>query len=227
MGDMDQTPPYRKAKIEMAASKRTMDSKAPVTDAEIKEMEKDPLMKKLLEPVHQKPKLSLNQNISVGQVNMSIPLTWVRSQLKENQIGNDRLEEYLVGGDPKATLSFYYRGRRCSEAAGKDFLKILNAPPHELSKTEFGQLFEITRNKREDRFTKTSARTVDIRSKRVLIVAGSFDKGKPGQVDNKTIYIDSDGTGTAVQEIYFQAPPASFKIHANEVDEVFKSITWK
>ncbi len=59
----------------------------------------------------------------------------------------------------------------------------------------------------------------------VLLVEGSYkDKDHTG---SKTIYVDSDGTGSALQEISYSAPGKDYAAHASEAEKALKSISWK
>lgn len=111
-----------------------------------------------------------------------------------------------------------------SSLKGRQFVKALKAPPHVLTDDEYNGLQFIARI--DKYFTKRDARTVSINGRRVLIVEGTQDLGKPEQVETKTIFIDSDGTGTAVQEVYFLAKPNKYKEHLTEVNKALNAIIW-
>lgn len=164
----------------------------------------------------------------IGQIKaMDLPSTWTAGTVQQNVFAADAYKEFNPDKDVDVKMCFYYRGIRTGRYAGEAFQKVLKEAPHDLSDEEYSSLQETLRNKDADYFTKTSARTEDINGKRVLVVEGSFSNNKSNQTDNKTIYVDSDGTGTAVQEIYFQAPAGKYKQYAADADRAFKSINWK
>jgi hypothetical protein len=90
--------------------------------------------------------------------------------------------------------------------------------------TELTQLTEVLRNKEsEDGFALAAAQTKEINGKMVLQVEGTFKKQK---VDNVSLYIDADGTGSAVQEIFYQGPQDANE-HKRQAKRAMASIHWK
>jgi microcompartment protein CcmK/EutM len=158
---------------------------------------------------------------------MSLPSEWIAAPAHKANIGGDLFREYHISGDPELKLCFYYRGIRTSQFDGETFKQVLQKPPHDLSDAELSTLAATLRNKNPQLFAKTVARTEDLNGKRVLVVEGSYDQGKPTQIDNRSIYVDSDGTGTAVQEIFCQGPSAKFQKHSQEYRAALSSIRWK
>jgi hypothetical protein len=246
MTDMDQPPQYQKPKTVQQAPKKKIinhlfDKEKEITNEDLREVRKDPFIRNVLDEnergVQEAIKRSKNPSaypaqkedpnflhISSGQVKMTVPKSWKEGETNQNQVVGDSYRDFCINGDRDARLSFFYRGRRCSEAMGKLFLKALKAPPQELSDSDFIVLQPVTRMPKD--FVKKSARTEDLNGRHVLVVEGSQSFGKSDQEDVKAIYIDSDGTGTAVQEIYFLAKPNKFKEHLAEVNKALKAIVW-
>jgi len=225
---MQQPAQYEKPKIVQKAPKRPDDDED-VSEERLREMKKDPFFKMMMDGPVKKQHPKENPDlfyIHVGQVNIGVPKTWKAYRDVSNSIGNDHYEDYMINGDKDAVLSFYYRGKRCNDYSGKAFLKTLKAPPHELTDDEFATLQEIMRVKNSKVFTKKSARTEDINGKRVLVVEGTQEKGKPEEKEEKSLFIDSDGTGTAVQEVFFLAPLNKYREHLAEVNKALSSINW-
>lgn len=230
MTDMNHQPPIQKPKTVQAAPKRKVyvpQESADVTEEEIRELKKDPFFKMMMDGGPTRKELKEDPNlfyIRIGRVNIPVPKTWKADLVVANKIGNDKYEDFIINGDKEAKLSFYYRGRRCDEESGRQFVKALKAPPHVLTEEEYNALQEIARIDRF--FTKRSARTESINGRHVLVVEGTQDLGKPEQVEIKTVYIDSDGTGTSVQEVYFLAKPNKYKEHLAEVNKAINAIIW-
>lgn len=191
-------------------------------------MEEDPFFKELLDTRVQTISQSRRSISDLGQISsLSLPENWTAGPTQENAVAADLFKEYNAPNDSDVKLCFYYRGMRCSEQAGEAFRKVLSSSDHPLNVAEYKSLQEILRNKSPEYFSKEDAYTEVINGKRVLIVEGSYDKSNKSAISNKTMYIDADGTGTAVQEIYFQAPTQKFQKYSGEVDGALKSIEWK
>ena len=164
----------------------------------------------------------------IGQVeNMQLPSSWKEGIIQRTGAGTGNFKEYHPVNDPGASMCFYYRGMLTSPEEGSNFHKVLQEAAHHLSQVEIDSLAQTMRNKDADVFSMQDARTEDIKGKRVLIVEGSFHKDKHNQTDTRAIYVDADGTGTAVQEIYYQAPKSSYAKYLKEVQEAMNAIDWK
>ncbi len=171
-------------------------------------------------------KPATNEVTDLGQIScMELPSGWEKGADEEKRQHSATYHEYHPEGDPSCQLGFYYRGRRTSENAGHNFHEVLNKPVHSLSRSEFDSLKETIRDKfNSTDFHATNARTVDINGKRVLLLEGRYNEI---QQDAKHIFVDADGTGTAVQEIFFQAPKDKFANYAKTAERAMKSIRWK
>jgi hypothetical protein len=133
--------------------------------------------------------------------------------------------EVSAEAEPRASVCFYYRGRRESEGVGKNFRNILDRAPHMLMPVEINSLSEVLRGKDDpQQFRMTDARTTDLNSKRVLIVEGRDTKSGDGIY---AILVDADGTGRVIQEIYYQAPKEIYPKYLKEAKSALKSIQWK
>ncbi len=161
-----------------------------------------------------------------GQVRkIDIPPGWEEGPNYDGREHSASYKEFHPAGDKDCQLGFYYRGRRTSEAAGKNFHDQLAKPPHALSADELKSVAEIIRDKSNPAdFNTKSARTEDVNGKRVLILEGQYTANKQYA---KHLFVDSDNTGTAVQEIFFQAPEHKFQNFSKPADEALKSIKWK
>ncbi len=162
----------------------------------------------------------------VGQVKtMEVPGNWEAGPDYSKRQHSATYQEFHPTGQRDSQLGFYYRGRRTSEMAGKNFHALLDKPPHTLAEAELKALKEVVRDKANpEDFQVKSARTEDLNGKRVLILEGRYTAN---QNDSKHIFIDADGSGTSVQEIFFQAPKDKFQTYVNTADQALKSIHWK
>lgn len=154
---------------------------------------------------------------------MELPDGWVEC-LPEKHTSGDFLKEYRAPENANVKLLFYYRGNRIGSGGAADFLKVLSLPDHELSEEEFSSVDLVIRNASDpDYFLLSSSRTEEINGKRVLVVEGIWKKG--GLVD-LGLYIDSDKTGSAVQEIHFEAPQSEYELFVDQAEKSLRTIVW-
>ena len=162
----------------------------------------------------------------LGQVEkMTMPSGWEAGPDYSKRQHAASYQEFHPPGQPECQLGFYYRGRRTSETAGELFKDVLAKPAHELSGAEYASLQEVVRDKaKAEDFTVKTAHTEEINGKKVLVVEGRYNGN---QNDAKHMFIDSDGTGTAVQEVFFQASKEKFAKYGNAADQAMRSVVWK
>lgn len=164
----------------------------------------------------------------IGQVaRMEFPNTWTAGATEKKPMQTESLTKFQLAGDPDTKICLYDRGTPIRPSVAEAFHNLLEQAPHTLTESQFAALSEILRDKSQQYFSKRDARTEDLNGKRVLVVEGSFYKGKPDQVDNKSIYIDADGTGSVVQEIWYDSPKNKYDLHLHDANKAFKSIRWK
>jgi hypothetical protein len=162
--------------------------------------------------------------ISTGQIEaMSVPDGWVKRDDVNLQAGAG-LVEYHPPGHDNICLNSFYRGSRVSTEAAAAFKDCLAQPPHQLQSKELKALQEILRDKSSD-FDIYFAKTSDLNGKRVLSVEGRYKD--PNHTGSQTIYVDSDGTGSAVQEISYTASGKDYQNNLAQAHKAFKSIIWK
>jgi hypothetical protein len=165
----------------------------------------------------------------IGQVaDMKLPAGFVPGAQRDGGSGsNSFFQEYHSGADPSLQVYFEYRGHRMSQDASTKFHQALAAAPHNLSQTELKSLGELLQGKSDPGdFQISTAKTQDVSGKRVLLVEGDYVNQTP-PLRARTLYVDSDGTGSAVQEITFQAPTSSFNKNIVQGTRSLDSITWK
>lgn len=168
------------------------------------------------------PTEQLNEH---GQIkHMEMPGGWLAGPDYSKRLHSASYQEFHPPGQEDCQLGFYYRGRRTSASAGETFTKTLEEAPHHLSGAEYASLQEIVRDKAKNSdFTLKDARTEDLNGKRVLVVEGRYNGN---QNDVKHIFVDADGSGTAVQEIFFQAPKEKFGKFIKAAERSMETISW-
>lgn len=163
--------------------------------------------------------------VSKGRINsMVLPAGWAPGVV-DKKGSADLFEEFHHPDTPSAVLAFYYRGRRLPNEVGRSFVEILERDPHVLSLKEIDSIKRVLRDKQDPAdFSMMTARTEAIGGKKVLLVEGRY---KESQQDTLEIFIDSDGTGTAVQEVFFQAPKDEYRKQMQAIRKSFATIEWK
>lgn len=140
-------------------------------------------------------------------------------------IGTRSFKEVHPIEAPQAMLSFFYRGLPVKEENARVFHALLEKKPHTLTEKEVQSLGEVLRDKlKPEDFSVFYAQTEDWNGKRVLCIEGRY---KAVQEDAFEIFVDASGDGSAIQEIFFQAPKDSFLKYAKAAKESMRSITWK
>lgn len=161
-----------------------------------------------------------------GQISrMRLPQGWLPNQKQEGVVGNSSYIDYCSPASKEIKLSFFYRGRPVSAASAETFHELLNKPAHTLTPAEIKSIGEIMRDRKNPAdFQMLSARTEVLNGKKVLVVEGRYNEI---QQDTYAVFVDADGKGKAVQEIYFQAPKADYMKHSKEAKDSIKTIEWK
>lgn len=166
------------------------------------------------------------ESMSAGQIeSMNIPDTWVKREPVNLKSGAG-LVEYHPGDNNDVRLNSFYRGNRIGDDAAKAFKHCLNETPHHIAKgsEELKSLTEVLGDKANN-FNIAKAFTDVLNGKKVLVVEGEYKNAE--HTTSKTVYVDSDGTGSAVQELSYSAPGALYKAHLTEAEKSMKSIIWK
>ncbi len=163
-----------------------------------------------------------------GQIeNMVLPPGWVmkKEAAAATTIGSRSLIEYHPPDKPDVRLSVFYRGLPVNSEAAAAFRSVLSRPPHDLSPSEIAGLSGILRERADDKIFKLEqAKSIELNGKTVLVIEGEYL-----QTGNKLkeILVDADGTGAAVQEVYYQSPSQYYKDYEKQVAQSFDSIKWK
>lgn len=132
--------------------------------------------------------------------------------------------KYCRNDDKDVEIYFFFRGKPASKTTASQFCAVLAKPPHKLDAEELLDLEVVIRDASEDvYFTLTDARTEILSGLMVYVVRGHW---KLSEVDSLGIFVDCDGDGKIIEEIYYLAPPDRFEKHLLEVREILNSIEW-
>ncbi|MBX9567827.1 MAG: hypothetical protein K2X77_02990 [Candidatus Obscuribacterales bacterium] len=168
----------------------------------------------------------MNPNFSIGQIqNITIPPSWEEHFEERERAVPFTMRYFHPQDDENAMLAFFYRGRRLDKVNGEKFRKVLESPAHVLNQHEFEDLRAVLRDKNDpEEFQVVIAKTEDFNGKRVLIIEGRY---LGIAEDNRHMFIDSDGTGTAVQEVFYQAHRSIFPRFYKAAAGAMRTIQWK
>jgi len=164
-----------------------------------------------------------------GQVDsMLFPKGWVAGEPAENPgIGSRWFREVYRQDSPDTSICFFYRGLPVADGPAAAFKAVLDGPPHTLSESELQSLPRILEHKTpldSELFKLSSARTEEWNGKMVLIVEGQYTESDDQIFE---IYVDADGSGRFVQEIFYQAPSEQFRQFRAEAQKALQSVKWK
>jgi len=163
-----------------------------------------------------------------GQIeSMVLPVGWKKADQAAtvNTIGGRSLIEWHPPDNSDVRLSIFYRGLPVGSEASAAFRSVLKKPAHELSKEEVAALSGILRERADDKaFNLEQAKTVQLNGKIVVVIEGEY---RETGSKLKELLVDADGTGAAVQEVYYQAPGGSYKDYEEQSARSFASIKWK
>lgn len=164
-----------------------------------------------------------------GQIkSMSMPSGWTEQSSTSSSgggIGSRSFRVFNPQDNKDVEITLFYRGLPISEDAGNNFKKILHEPAHKLSKEELEQLDDVLSELGNPAVVDLfSVATEDLNGKRVLRIAGEYKK-KQNRFDE--IFIDADGSGRAIQEIYYLAPKDVYQRYEKQAFQAFTSINWR
>jgi hypothetical protein len=161
-----------------------------------------------------------------GQISrMNLPHNWVEGRTQAAVSGTSFFKAFHPADQPEAMLCLFYRGTRLGRRDAQSFRQLLGQQYHLLMPEEIRAVATTMRHMgRPEQFKIHEAQTQNWNGRSVLTVAGLY---MHLQHLAFAIFVDSDGTGTAVQEIYFQAPKKLYLLYFQEAREALSSIVWK
>jgi len=161
----------------------------------------------------------------VGEIlNMVLPENWEAGTAKKS--GAAIFNEVHAPEHYNVQINFSYRGNRVSDDGAASFRSVLyKDSPHDLSTLEISSLREVLGDQADPkRFATETAKTKDINGKRCLVVTGQY-LTNPQKIER--IYIDRDGSGSAVEELSYTAPKSDFQKYLQCWRQSADSIIWK
>src|SRR4030095_14258449 len=161
-----------------------------------------------------------------GQVKrMTLPGGWQEREIDLDDHDLASLREFNPPGVPQVRLCFYYRGIPIDAESASRFRDLLEKPAHDLEPGELEAVDLVLGNLAyADVFVIETKSTSELNGKRVLMITGRWLESK---MRTWAMFIDADGTGSAVQEIHFIAPPEVYDSSLNEVQGALNSVEWE
>ncbi|MBX9771317.1 MAG: hypothetical protein K2X29_08090 [Candidatus Obscuribacterales bacterium] len=155
---------------------------------------------------------------------IALPDGWLVKDPDEAENFGSQMLEFYLPDDHSVSLSFYYQGRPAGSMLADALRSLLNKPPHQLSTDEADSIALILRNVADpDEFETVSMHTEDLNGRRILVADGNWKKIS---LKARHLFIDADGDGRIVQEIYFLAPKSKFDQYYPVVMDTFNSVEW-
>lgn len=162
-----------------------------------------------------------------GQIaKLELPPNWVEKTVTPplGSLAARGEREFNPPGQDDVKLCLFYRGYPIPASSAEDFKQIISLTPHVLSDDEIDQLTDVLDNlANSEAFELRYARTLDFRGRTVLVVEGLW---KVLQHEGLHFFVDADGTGRIIQEVYFTAPKADFDQYVDTVKQALSSVEW-
>lgn len=120
-------------------------------------------------------------------------------------------------------IGLLYRGMPLVEEGSKEAHRaVLDLPEHELTPKEIDSISEVLLSCYSTRaYDMHFCKSVDRGGRRIITVEGIY---RESQLRTIEYFIDGDGTGSCVQQVYFQAPVTVFDRHEPEGRYALESI---
>ena len=158
---------------------------------------------------------------------MALPEGWTSAKRFSNGIGQRYRESFRPPGEREAEICVFYRAMAISDEAANAFRHLIGQGASQtLTRGQIIAMQEVmgitsvgdnqhtnssTNPRFAPRFHLRNACTTKVQDRVVLLVEGNFqDESSHKTAEFKGIFVDTDGTGKMVQEIYYQAPQTKF-----------------
>lgn len=154
------------------------------------------------------------------------PETWRQVPEEKSETGQRSYSiDFSPPDDSSAVLSVYFRGFLISAASAMRFESLLEEQPHVLSTEEVSALnMVLSKIADEDAFEIRCVQTSEISGRMALVIDGEW---KTSHTQFHGLMVPLDESTQEIQEIFFEAPAASFAKYLNEVAECIRAIEWK
>ena len=155
---------------------------------------------------------------------LELPTKWVAAPPPE-EVGGRQLHKWHLLTRRDIRFCSYLRNVSLSKPTATVFQEVLYSEFHSVSQTELEKLDEILESmSNTDAFQIIDANTGYLNSRRVLTIKGRWLKTLEETI---SCFVDVNGDGLHVHQIYFTAPSGEFEKYSQTADQIFISIKWK
>ncbi|MBP9093501.1 hypothetical protein KBI23_20950 [bacterium] len=149
-------------------------------------------------------------------------------------IGAPMMTEYNPSGDLATKMCYWNRafgGAKENPETAAAFNRVLSREPHQLNQQELKSLQHLIGNgvyANTDAFEILHAETRKIHGRTVLAVESVYkdNQSQPQGRRSYGVFINSDGSGRYVEQVYFTAPEQAYKTNLKEAVDCINSIKW-
>jgi hypothetical protein len=163
-----------------------------------------------------------------GQIDeMSLPDSWFEGEPEPYTTLGTRSYRWVHPPDVHdVRINFFYRGLSIAPESAEAFRNLLQRPAQSsLTWQDLAPIAEILRDMANpEDFALANASTERVNGKMVLVVRGKY---RVIEHDTFEIFVDADGTGRYIQEIFFKGPSDSFHRFFSTAQKSLRSIRWK
>lgn len=142
-----------------------------------------------------------------------------------NQLTVQTLYKFCAAENSNVQLCIYHRGHPVSKRSAASFREVLNRTRQEVSEDDLWSIQEVLGNLAyKDDFQVVTAMIRPLFGMNVLDVRGLWNNLK---LSGYHIFIDVDGSGHFVYEIYYAAPYTEFDTHLAAIEAAVQSIEFE
>ena len=165
--------------------------------------------------------MKIEENIGVV-ASFELPEGWQRDEPTE--IGSRTTHVFHPAEGRELLFCHHLREQHLSRPAAQKFEQTLYAPFHNLSEGEIADLSEVFEGLSNNNvFSISEASTDYLNDRRIVRILGDW-KGR--NLTMLSCFVDRDGDGQKVQNLYFSAPQDQFRDTVEIADLIFRSIKW-
>ena len=169
---------------------------------------------------------------------LEMPKHWQQAMpdLSNNKamIGAPMMTEYNPIGDQTTKMCYWNRafgGAKEDPETATAFKRVLSREPHQLNREELKSLHHLIGNgvyANTDAFEVLHAETRKIHGRTVLAVESAYQDNQSQPLGRRSygVFINSDGSGRYVEQVYFTAPEQAYKTNLKEAVDCINSIKW-
>lgn len=157
--------------------------------------------------------------------NLVLPANWIEQKvLKKSGHDTKTLRKFHSLNNNQIQFCAYYRGLPVAEQSAVNFSRCLAKQPGALDNETLLELQEVLGPLAiTEEFTLERASVKEINGKKVLAVEGHWPNLK---LKSRNIFIDANGDGSIVYELYYAAPEEDFDGNAELAALALSSIIW-